>query len=99
LTGFRESEKGSLAVIGRLLVAAIRTYQLLLRPVMPPACRFHPTCSEYAIRALRERGPMRGSVLAARRLLRCHPWNPGGYDPLDVPGSEAASRAAMRSGH
>ena len=95
--GSRESEKGSLAVIGRLLVAAIRAYQFLLRPVLPPACRFHPTCSEYAVQAVRKRGAARGSVLATRRILRCHPWNPGGYDPLDLPGPEAAAPVSRRS--
>ncbi len=79
-------------MIGRLLIAAIRAYQLLLRPVVPPACRFHPTCSQYAIEAVRKRGPARGSLLAARRVLRCHPWNAGGYDPLEAP----AARSGLR---
>ena len=74
-------------MIRRLLIAAIRAYQILLRPLFPPACRFHPTCSEYAIEAVLRRGPLRGSLLAARRILRCHPWNAGGYDPLDMPGT------------
>jgi len=84
-------------VIRRLLVAAVRVYQLLLRPLLPPACRFHPTCSEYAIQAIQCRGPARGPLLALRRLLRCHPWNPGGFDPVtaEVPDGPA-SLPAMR---
>jgi len=77
-------------MIGSLLGAAIRAYQILVRPILPPACRFHPTCSDYAIEAVRRRGPVAGLVLAARRILRCHPWNAGGYDPLDARAAEVA---------
>lgn len=66
----------------RLLVACIRLYQRLLSPLLPPLCRFHPTCSEYAVQAIQECGLWRGALLAARRLLRCHPFSPGGYDPV-----------------
>jgi len=65
-----------------LLVALVRLYQLLLSPLLPPSCRFSPTCSAYAIEALRTHGAFVGSWLAARRLLRCHPFHPGGYDPV-----------------
>lgn len=51
-------------------------------PLRAPRCRFHPTCSTYALEALRVRGPLVGPLLAARRVLRCHPWNPGGVDPV-----------------
>ena len=54
--------------------AVVRAYQLMLSPVLPPSCRFLPTCSDYAIEALAEHGPLRGSALAVRRLARCHPW-------------------------
>lgn len=66
----------------RSLMAAVRAYQLVLSPLLPPSCRFTPSCSAYAHEALTRHGAMRGSWLAARRLARCHPWNPGGYDPV-----------------
>ncbi|HNQ01779.1 MAG TPA: membrane protein insertion efficiency factor YidD [Syntrophales bacterium] len=65
-----------------LLVALIRAYQLLVSPVLPRSCRFHPTCSEYALTAIRMHGPLRGILLGIRRLMRCHPFHPGGYDPV-----------------
>jgi putative membrane protein insertion efficiency factor len=64
------------------LVLPIRAYQLLVSPLLGPRCRFYPSCSAYAVEALRVHGPLRGTLLAARRLLRCHPWNPGGLDPV-----------------
>jgi len=63
-----------------LLVCFLRGYQLLLSPLLGQKCRFYPTCSNYAIEALRVHGAARGSLLAARRVCRCHPWNPGGVD-------------------
>jgi hypothetical protein len=65
-----------------LLVAAIRFYQLALSPLIGPACRFEPTCSQYAIEAVERQGPLRGAWLAAKRLGRCHPLGDHGYDPL-----------------
>lgn len=65
-----------------LLVAPIRVWQLTLSRVLPPSCRFTPSCSAYAIEALRRHGPLHGSTLAARRILRCHPWGGSGYDPV-----------------
>jgi putative membrane protein insertion efficiency factor len=65
----------------RLAERAVRGYQLLIRPVLPRACRFEPSCSEYARLALVEHGLVRGLWLAARRIGRCHPFHPGGYDP------------------
>lgn len=62
----------------------IRTYQYLISPLIGPRCRFHPSCSQYALEACEQHGVLRGGYLALRRLLRCHPWHPGGYDP--VPG-------------
>ncbi|TWU21131.1 putative membrane protein insertion efficiency factor [Novipirellula galeiformis] len=65
----------------RLVVAPIRFYQLGISPLLGPSCRFTPTCSQYAIEAIRRYGIFRGGFRAVRRILRCHPWNPGGYDP------------------
>jgi putative membrane protein insertion efficiency factor len=68
------------------LIAPIRFYRRFLSPLLPPACRFTPTCSRYAIEAIQVHGPLKGSALAARRLLRCHPihWLGGseGFDPV-----------------
>lgn len=66
----------------RLAVAAVRFYQYAISPYLPPSCRFYPTCSAYAVEALERHGFLRGSLLALRRILRCHPFNPGGYDPV-----------------
>ncbi len=65
-----------------LLCLPIRFYQLCISPLTPPSCRYTPTCSTYAIEALRRHGPVRGSWLALRRILRCHPWGGSGYDPV-----------------
>ncbi len=74
---------GSLVRLPRQLLAAlIRGYQLLLSPVLPPSCRFYPSCSQYALEAVTRHGALRGGWLAARRLVRCHPFHPGGYDPV-----------------
>lgn len=67
--------------IATLLILPIRFYQIAISPLIPPSCRFTPTCSQYAIDVIRKDGPIRGFYRALRRILRCHPWNPGGYDP------------------
>ncbi len=60
----------------------VRGYQVGISPWLPPACRYTPSCSQYAIEALQRHGALKGSWLAGRRLLRCHPFRPGGYDPV-----------------
>ena len=72
-----------------LVAGAFRVYKLVVSPFMPPACRFHPTCSEYAAQAVEVHGALKGSALAAVRLLRCNPWSAGGFDP--VPTAKAAA--------
>jgi len=69
-------------VIRALLLGAVRLYRLAVSPFLPAACRFHPSCSAYAAGALERHGALKGSWLAARRVLRCHPWHPGGFDPV-----------------
>ena len=68
-------------VLSEILVLLVKLYQWTLRPFIGAQCRFEPSCSHYAIEALRLHGPVRGSALAAGRVLRCNPWNEGGHDP------------------
>lgn len=68
-----------------ILVSFIRSYQVIIRPHLLGSCKFCPTCSQYAIEALLAHGMVRGSVLAARRVVRCHPFSPGGIDPVPPP--------------
>ena len=64
-----------------ILILIIRVYQVTLSPLLGPACRFEPTCSRYMVESLRKYGPVKGLARGLRRVLRCHPWHPGGYDP------------------
>jgi putative membrane protein insertion efficiency factor len=69
--------------IGKILIAVIRLYQKYVSPLKAQrSCRFYPTCSQYAIDALKKYGALKGSWLAMKRLLKCHPFHPGGYDPV-----------------
>lgn len=65
-----------------ILVALVRGYQIVLSPLLPPACRYYPTCSVYAIEALERHGALRGTWMAVRRIARCNPFRPGGFDPV-----------------
>lgn len=75
-------------IIRRILQAPIRFYRKFVSPLKPPTCRFYPTCSAYALEAIEVHGPVKGVYLAVRRILRCHPFHPGGLDP--VPPRKAA---------
>ncbi|GLW77109.1 MULTISPECIES: membrane protein insertion efficiency factor YidD [Actinokineospora] len=77
--------------VARVLLVPVRVYRRWISPVLPPACRFHPSCSAYAVEALTVHGALRGSWLAARRLLRCGPWHPGGLDPVPPRRTETES--------
>jgi putative membrane protein insertion efficiency factor len=66
----------------RILVSAIKAYQRFISPMKQPSCRFHPTCSNYSIGSLEKHGILKGLFLTAKRILRCHPFHPGGYDPV-----------------
>ena len=72
-----------------LIIALIKGYRILISPLFGPTCRFQPTCSSYAIQAIERFGVWHGGILAVRRILRCHPFHPGGYDPVP----EATNRA------
>lgn len=82
-----------------LLVGLLRGYQLLLSPMLGQRCRFYPTCSNYAIEALRTHGAARGSLLAARRVCRCHPFNEGGVDLVPPASPKNSSTAACGCNH
>lgn len=75
-------------MLSGFMIAVIRLYRLVVSPFLGPCCRFHPTCSLYAIDAIRQHGPLRGGWLGLIRICKCHPYHPGGLDP--VPGSTAA---------
>jgi len=64
-----------------VLIVLVWLYRIFVRPLLPSACRFEPSCSEYMIQALRKHGPIRGAAKGIWRICRCHPWNEGGYDP------------------
>ncbi len=93
----------SAGIVG-VLVAPLLFYRRFVSPYLPPTCRFTPTCSAYAVEALRAHGPFTGTWLTGRRLLRCAPWHPGGHDPVPpvrsvaspaAPSTAASSTAAI----
>ena len=80
-----------------LLIGLLKAYRLFISPLYGQVCRYHPSCSAYALEAIRRHGSVRGSWLAVRRVLRCHPWAAGGYDPVPEAGPaprHAGARAA-----
>ena len=64
------------------LILLVKFYRFAISPLLPPSCRFYPTCSAYTLEALQKYGPIKGLGLSVRRILRCHPFNPGGHDPV-----------------
>jgi hypothetical protein len=80
----------------QILIWLIQTYRLLISPLFPPSCRFQPTCSQYGIEAIQRFGAIKGSWLTVRRILRCHPFHPGGYDPVP-PEHSIENRASRES--
>ncbi len=80
--------------IGAILRGAIGLYRLFISPILPRSCRYHPTCSAYAMEAIMRHGAVRGTGLAVWRIARCHPWGGSGYDP--VPGKPARRHALGR---
>ena len=93
------TDKGP-AVITRVLMAVVTGYRRFISPLLPPRCRFEPSCSAYALEALRVHGAARGLWLAMARIARCHPFHPGGYDPVppaDRSGKPPVTRAGTLS--
>jgi len=85
-------------IVVQVLQAPIRAYRYFIAPLLPAACRFHPSCSAYAEQALGEHGALRGGWLAARRICRCGPWHPGGYDPVPMRTGPDAIQAGPTEG-
>ena len=81
-TAIQNSTGRTATVPARLLMVPIAGYRRFVSPLLPPRCRFAPSCSEYALTALAEHGAPRGLWLAVKRIARCHPFHPGGYDPV-----------------
>lgn len=69
-------------ILKYIFIYLIKFYQKFISPLKPPSCRFYPTCSQYSIESIKKYGSIKGSYLAIKRILRCHPFNPGGYDPV-----------------
>ena len=78
-----------------ILLLLLRFYQLAISPILGPSCRFYPSCSEYAVEAVRVHGALKGSALAGRRLCKCHPWHPGGLDFVPEAKNAATNAAAI----
>ena len=77
----RRGLKGLRSAVGWVIILPVRFYQLVLGPMLPKVCRFHPSCSDYFIQAVEKYGAIRGSAKGIWRIFRCNPWNRGGYDP------------------
>lgn len=73
-----------MGVVRSIVIAPIRVYQRVISPALPRSCKYEPTCSHYAVEAIRTEGAVRGVILGAWRILRCNPWSHGGYDPVSA---------------
>ena len=82
-----------------ILLFLLRGYKLGISPFLGQNCRFYPSCSDYAAEAVREHGAAKGSILAAKRLGKCHPWHPGGFDPVPKKSTEPSSTTACGCSH
>ena len=71
-----------MGIVPRILIGLIRFYQMTISRALPPSCRFYPSCSEYTLQAVTKYGALKGGWLGVKRILRCHPFHPGGYDPV-----------------
>lgn len=81
-----------------LFILPIQLYQLIISPLIGPHCRFYPNCSAYAVEAISRYGALEGAYLTAKRIIRCHPWAPGGFDPVpDLPSPSAKARTRKAS--
>ncbi len=78
----RKAAEAGREILKRILILLVRGYQIFISPIMPGKCRFYPTCSTYFIQAVEKYGPFKGTLLGIRRILKCHPFHEGGYDPL-----------------
>jgi putative membrane protein insertion efficiency factor len=74
--------KNILKILALPIILLIKIYQLVISPILPPSCRFIPTCSHYSLEALKKHGLLKGGWLSLKRILRCHPWGGSGYDPV-----------------
>jgi putative membrane protein insertion efficiency factor len=81
MTALRFLWTGPRWLLAGVVILFVKCYRVALRPLLPPLCRFEPSCSEYMILAVRKFGPFWGTAKGVRRICRCHPWNEGGYDP------------------
>ena len=93
----RRGSGGRPSVMAWLLMLPIKAYRIVLSPLLGPHCRFEPSCSTYALEALRVHGAMRGSWLTVRRIGRCHPFHPGGYDPVPPPKTGGSGAGVVAS--
>ncbi|MFV0408761.1 MAG: membrane protein insertion efficiency factor YidD [Paracoccus sp. (in: a-proteobacteria)] len=88
-----------MSLLARIFALPVRAYRLLLSPWIGHACRFQPTCSAYALEALEHHGAIRGSWLAARRIVRCNPWGGHGYDPVPGCGHDHSAPSETKDGN
>ncbi len=82
LEPYSDAARARHTLLDKFLMGIVRFYQRFISPTMPPSCRFYPSCSEYTLQAIAKHGALKGAWLGIKRIGRCHPFNPGGYDPV-----------------